>query len=85
MRGKGARYDERYHSLKEKDDDINEDQAGHRQAENLQIFTDDIMLNSPVVLKASSKVLSIFVGSDQEFRSTRPPVSKEIPLPFDQK
>jgi len=43
--------DERIHPLKEKDDNINEDQAAQREAENLQIFPDDILLNGPVVFK----------------------------------
>ena len=54
--------DERIHFLKEKDDNINEDQAGQRKAENLQIFADDILLNGPVVFKHLQKVLSISVG-----------------------
>jgi hypothetical protein len=43
--------DERIHFLKEKDNNINQDQAAQSEAEYLQIFADDIPLNGPVVFK----------------------------------
>ena len=59
---KGALYlTKRFHLLEEEDNDIDEDQAAQAQAEDLQIFPDDISMKDTVTFKhLLQKALSTF-------------------------
>jgi hypothetical protein len=44
-------FNKKIHLLKEHDDNVDENQAAQAQAENPQIFTDDIAVEDPVTFK----------------------------------